>query len=317
MTHAKSPTARRPTAAPAPAPLSPADLALLTLTADPQLGKADRVSGYEAKGVVTFTFDDGPNPATTPTVLDALLAYDIPASFYIVTKKLVGSAAQPARDLVTRIKRDGFELASHTVTHPVLSGKKPARLAAEIDGSIAMLAEVAGQPIGLFRAPYGAADKRVRAWLAKRGLTEVFWSIDTRDWAATQAQTLRKQVGATILKQRGGVVLMHDIHPITAAVVAQIFDDLEAENCRRIATPDAAKPPIIPVSIHYFLRDRKQPRALPEAVAARTTRYTANLPARCAKRTPAPVSPVPTPVPAPAPAPSPAAVDRPSPQVTR
>jgi peptidoglycan/xylan/chitin deacetylase (PgdA/CDA1 family) len=242
------------------------------------------VSGEEVKDVVTFTFDDGPNPATTPAVLDALAAYDVPGSFYIVTRKLLGTAAQPARDLIARIKREGYELASHSVNHPVLVGKKPARLAAEIDESVKTLAAVAEMPIGLFRAPYGAMNKVTRAWFTKRGLTEVFWSIDTRDWEAKNAKRLRESVGATILKQRGGIVLMHDIHPITATVLPQILDDLEAENCRRLAAKDAAKPPIIPVSIHYFLRDQKQPRALPDAVQARTARYTAALPARCAKR---------------------------------
>ena len=58
---------------------------------------------------------------------------------------------------------------------------------------------------------------------------------------------------------------MHDIKPITAHTLASVLDDLEAENCRRLA---AGRPPIVPVSIHYFLRDGRMPRAIPEAVRA-------------------------------------------------
>ena len=38
-----------------------------------------------------------------------------------------------------------------------------------------------------------------------------------------------------ILKQNGGVVLMHDVKPITAKIIAEVLDDLEAENCQRLA----------------------------------------------------------------------------------
>jgi hypothetical protein len=42
--------------------------------------------------------------------------------------------------------------------------------------------------------------------------------------------------------------------------------------------------PILPVSIHYFVRDNKQGREIPAAVKQRTAAYRAALPGRCAKR---------------------------------
>ena len=93
-----------------------------------------------------------------------------------------------------------------------------------------------------------------------------------------------------IVKHDGGVVLMHDVKPITAEVVPKILDDLEAENCRRLA---AGAAPIWPVSIHYFLRDGKQPRAIPEEVKQRTEAYRLALPLRCAARlAPRPAAPL-------------------------
>ena len=69
------------------------DRNLRALTDDPILGKADRIDGDERKGVVAFTFDDGPNPETTPRVIDALEKYDIPATFFIVTQRIAGKHA--------------------------------------------------------------------------------------------------------------------------------------------------------------------------------------------------------------------------------
>ena len=260
------------------------DADLVELTNDPLLGKADRIEGTEVKGMVTFTFDDGPDPTTTPKVIAALVKYDVPATFFIVTRRLVGKHGEKPREILAQLVERGFAIASHTVSHPNLRRASPKKLAHEIDQSIRTLAKESGRPVAMFRAPFGAIDGRVRAWLKKRGLTEAFWSIDTLDWKARNADRLRKKIFSMIVKQEGGVVLLHDVKPITAQVIAHVLDDLEAENCKRLA---AKREPILPVSIHYFLRDKKQPRPIPDAVKKRTDAYRAALPARCAAR-PAP-----------------------------
>jgi peptidoglycan/xylan/chitin deacetylase (PgdA/CDA1 family) len=259
-------------------------------TNDPVLGKADRIGGGEVKGLVTFTFDDGPNPDTTPAVLDALKAYDIPATFFIVTKKLVGKDSEKPREVLARTMAEGHLVESHSVSHVHLGKADAKKLEAEITKSFEMLSTETKRQIGMFRAPFGSLGALGRVRLKKLGVTEVFWSIDTRDWEAKDQARLRATVLAMIVKQDGGVVLMHDVKPITAKVVSEVLDDLEAENCRRLA---AKQEPIWPVSIHYFVRDGKAPRAVPDEVAKRTQAYRQQLPARCAKRPPpAPPAPV-------------------------
>jgi peptidoglycan/xylan/chitin deacetylase (PgdA/CDA1 family) len=254
---------------------------LRSLTNDPVLGKADRIDGNEAKGIVAFTFDDGPNPETTPAVIEALEKYDVPATFFIVTQRLLGKHGEKSRELLTRELRAGFDIGSHSVTHANLKKAGAAKLDKEIDGSLRTLAPEAGRPIGLFRPPFGAFNKLGRKKLDELGVTEVLWSVDTLDWKAKNADTLRHKVFAMIMKQRGGVVLMHDVKPITAKIIANVLDDLEAENCRRLA---ANEDPIVPVSLHYFLKQGKTARPVPDAVARRTAAYRQKLPDRCARR---------------------------------
>ncbi|MGE0401490.1 MAG: polysaccharide deacetylase family protein [Kofleriaceae bacterium] len=262
---------------------------LTELTADPLLGNADRIDGNEATNLVAFTFDDGPNPETTPQVIDALEKYDIPATFFIVTRRLHGKSGEKPREILKRQLDAGFTVGSHSISHPNLKFASKEKLAKEIDGSIRTLSPAANRPIGLFRFPFGAANKLGRARIKKLGLTDVFWSIDTLDWKAKNAERLRKTVFSMIVKQKGGVVLMHDVKPITAQIIADVLDDLESENCARLA---AKQEPILPVSLHYFVKDGKTPRPIPEAVKKRTEAYRANLPNRCAKR-PKPVEPAP------------------------
>ena len=261
------------------------------LTADKELGKAARVMGEEAHGVVAFTFDDGPNPPTTPAVIDALEKYDVPATFFIVTQRLLGKLGAKSRDVLAREIAGGFLIGDHSMTHPNLGHADGKELDKEIDASIRVLAKEANRPIGLFRPPYGALSGAGRVRLKHLGLTEVIWSVDTLDWRARDPKKLRKKVITMIVKQNGGIVLMHDVKPITAAIIADVLDDLEAENCRRL---DAKEELIVPVSIHYFLRDGKTARPIPDAVTKRTEDYKKKLPDRCAKR------PKPEPTPAPA-----------------
>ena len=246
--------------------------------------------GNEVSGVVAFTFDDGPNPKTTPDVIAALEKYDVPATFFIITQKLAGKHGAPSRDVVAREVADGFIVGDHSRSHPNLKKAGERQLDLEIDDSIHALATDVGHPIGLFRPPYGALSGRGRRHLARLGVTEVIWSIDTLDWRARNPARLRAKVVRMIEKQHGGIVLMHDRKKITAKVIGEVLDDLEINNCRRLA---AGQAPIVPVSIHYFLRDGKAPRPIPDAVKARTAAYLKALPGRCAARTPPIVVPVP------------------------
>jgi peptidoglycan/xylan/chitin deacetylase (PgdA/CDA1 family) len=254
---------------------------LTSLTDDPVLGKSPlRVEGEEVHGLVAFTFDDGPSPQTSPDVIDALEKYDIPATFFIVTQRLDG---EKSRAVLSREIADGFTVGSHSVTHKNLKNATGDMITKEIDASFRTLAKWANHPIGLFRPPYGALSGAGRHRLTQLGVTEVIWSIDTLDWKAHDADKLRKKVLRMILDQNGGIVLMHDIRPITAKIIADVFDDLEAENCKRLA---AKQEPIWPVSLHYFIKnDKKTLRPVPDEVAKRTADYKTKLPDRCSKRT--------------------------------
>jgi peptidoglycan/xylan/chitin deacetylase (PgdA/CDA1 family) len=276
------PKAGAPRPAPAPAPAKPAaDQELARLADDPLLGRADAIDGKGLTGLVAFTFDDGPNPDTTPAVIEALQKYNVPATFFIVTRRISGRLGEKNREVLAKEIAGGFTIASHSVSHTNLRTVSSKAMGHEIDQSLRTLSKAAGRSIGLFRPPYGALDDRGRNHLKKRGLTEVRWSIDPADWRIKDTDKLRARTLATIVRQGGGVVLMHDVKEVTATSLALVLDDLEAENCRRLT---ARQEPILPVSIHYWLRDNGKPRSIPEAVKKRTLAYRNALPARCAAR---------------------------------
>src|SRR5690242_773941 len=89
-------------------------------TNDPILGNGKRINGEEVKGLVAFTFDDGPNPETTPAVIDALKQYNVPAAFFIVTQRITGKLGEHSREVLRRELDAGFLVGSHSVTHTTL-----------------------------------------------------------------------------------------------------------------------------------------------------------------------------------------------------
>jgi len=71
-------------------------------------------------GELGLTFDDGPNPAWTPQLLDLLASHEVKATFF-----LVGKFAQAEPELVRRIQSAGHLIGNHSWSHPSRSPGKP------------------------------------------------------------------------------------------------------------------------------------------------------------------------------------------------
>ncbi len=245
------------------------------------LGHADGINGEEIDGYVAFTFDDGPKPSTTPKVIDALVEYDVPGTFFVCGNRLVGKKKDKERALIARMVELGFEVGNHTYSHPHLKALTEKKMVWEIDRTSKVIASLVGKPTELFRPPYGSPSKTSSTHVATQGLTTVLWSIDSSDWRKPKDDRMRAAIVDGIFAENGGVVLMHDTKKITARTIHGVLDDLEAKNCERLA---AGEPIIVPVSLHYFLEDGGKARAIPPEIEARTQRYRDNLPGRCAAR---------------------------------
>jgi peptidoglycan/xylan/chitin deacetylase (PgdA/CDA1 family) len=254
------------------------------------LGGARKVMGDESPYHVAFTFDDGPKFETTPLVLAALTRYDIPAAFFVVGHRFVGKkeAAIKNAELLDEEIHDGYLIGNHTFNHVNLRKEDDAAMRSAIDRNADAIAGHLGYRPQLFRPPYGAMSAAAAGHTHKLGYTTVIWSVDQKDWVKAWRKSLRKRLIHEIIAEHGGVVLMHDTRAWTAETVASIFDDLEAENCRR---EEHGEKLIVPVSLHYFLREKDgSARPIPPDVEARTRHYLSELPARCAAREPAPQS---------------------------
>jgi peptidoglycan/xylan/chitin deacetylase (PgdA/CDA1 family) len=86
-------------------------------------------AGKRESGAVALTFDDGPDRATTPRLLELLERYGTRATFFVV-----GDKARRCPDLVQRILKEGHEIGNHSGSHDVfLMLRSRRRLAREIE----------------------------------------------------------------------------------------------------------------------------------------------------------------------------------------
>jgi len=275
-------------ASPSPPPAPPPSLPPAPTTeGDDGLAGGDLIREGGPPNRVAFTFDDGPSLHHTPAVLAALAAHDVPATFFVVGKELTRGHPDQRRALLRRVADAGHDIGNHTFGHVRLSAIRPAAAARDIERGADAIADAIGRHPTMLRPPYGARTPSLVRRLAQQRTTVVLWTIDPEDWTEPDAATLRRAVVARILADRGGIVVLHDTKRTTAAALPGILADLEVANCARLA---AGAEPILPVSLHYFIRDQGVPRPIPRPIAERTERYRDGLLRRCGVVKTTPVS---------------------------
>lgn len=84
--------------------------------------------------VVALTIDDGPDPATTPPILQLLDEYDARATFFLIGERIPGN-----EQLISQILEAGHELGNHLTRDERSIALTPAEFQADVAQAHAML----------------------------------------------------------------------------------------------------------------------------------------------------------------------------------
>lgn len=171
---------------------------------------------YKGKKLIALTFDDGPNPNTTPKLLEILESKKIPVTFFAL-----GENAQQYPEIIAQEAKNGHEVASHTWDHKDLQTLSIEEQKKEILNANKFINKITGQNISLYRPPYGSYNDNV---LKITPLTIINWSVDTNDWKYNTSEPVIEN--ALNYAYDGSIILMHDIHPWSVEAVPQIIDSL-------------------------------------------------------------------------------------------
>lgn len=152
---------------------------------------------------IALTFDDGPNPAVTPELLDLLDRHSVRATFF-----LIGAHVRACPELAREISGRGHAIGNHTHTHPALPLLSARRISEELARCDDAIVSATGQSPRWMRPPYGFRSPLLHGIVAQRkGAGVVMWSRLARDWKPQATEPIVQR----LRRVRGGdIVLLHD-----------------------------------------------------------------------------------------------------------
>ena len=184
-------------------------------------------------GEIVLTFDDGPLPTHTVTILKALRAHCTRATFFPVGKLSVGYP-----EVLKRVAEEGHTVGSHTWGHPNLAGrdrktKKPMTFDAakdEIERAISGVKFALGRPgAPFFRYPYLRDTPETIKYLGGRNIAIFSTDLDSFDFKGGRPSAMIARVMRNLKKRGKGILLFHDIQRVTARAMPALLNKLQAD----------------------------------------------------------------------------------------
>ncbi len=153
---------------------------------------------------VALTFDDGPDPASTPRFLDELDRLDVLATFFVLGRMLA-EHPELGRELASR----GHEVGVHGWAHRNHLRRTAPAISTDLRRTRDLVADLTGAMPRFFRPPYGVLSAGSLLAARRLGLQPVLWTAWGRDW---EQRATPDRVLATVRRglAGGGTVLLHD-----------------------------------------------------------------------------------------------------------
>ena len=153
--------------------------------------------------VVALTFDDGPNAAATPTILEILKHENVPATFF-----MLGRHVDRWPSIARAVAADGHQVGNHGYHHRKLHVRGPAYARLDLLLGTDAIQRATDVTPAHFRAPHGFRNPWVSSTAAALGQRTVGWSLGVWD---------SDRPGANVIAERavrgakpGCILLLHD-----------------------------------------------------------------------------------------------------------
>lgn len=180
---------------------------------------------------LVFTFDDGPDPKGTLSILNTLDEHCLKATFFFT-----GLRADRYPELVQEAARRGHTIAHHTWSHPnnlrrlsntgarsqIERGMKSITAALRKDTS---LDHISLAPF--FRFPGLNDSPRLTKWLGKKNIAIMSCELGSDDWRGISPNSIYRRTLANVAAAGKGIIIMHDTKVNTARALSQLLTELK------------------------------------------------------------------------------------------
>ena len=184
----------------------------------------------------TVTFDDGPS-ALSANFIRELKQAGAQTTYFEIGQSAAAFSATPREQMAVG------EVEDHTWRHPFLTHLGTADVNYEIGHTKDSLQRLVGQPVTLFRSPYGAHDSGTDRIVHQQGLLQILWDVDTRD--SDGAGTPEIIQNAETGMRPGAIILMHETYDRSLAALPSVLASARKHGLRLVSVPQllALDPP--------------------------------------------------------------------------
>ncbi|MEK4336681.1 MULTISPECIES: polysaccharide deacetylase family protein [Bacillus] len=180
------------------------------------------------KKAIALTFDDGPNPATTSTILAALKENKGHATFFVL-----GSRVQYYPGMLADILKGGNEIGNHSYNHPLLTRLPLKEAVKQVKDTQKLIEKASGYTPTHFRPPYGGTNPDINQAV---DMNVSLWDVDPEDWKIRNSQQITSHVLSHAAD--GKTVLMHDIYDSSARAAVKIIHELTKQGYQLVTVSE-------------------------------------------------------------------------------
>ncbi len=155
------------------------------------------------KKQVAISFDAAWGADKTEDIIKILQDYNADATFF-----LVGFWVEKYPEMVKEINEAGFEIGTHSNTHPNLTNLTASQMKLELETSKKLIEDITKKKVDLFRAPFGAYNNTLIDTALEMGLKTIQWDVDSLDWKDYSAMDITTRIINRV--KCGSIILCHN-----------------------------------------------------------------------------------------------------------
>jgi peptidoglycan/xylan/chitin deacetylase (PgdA/CDA1 family) len=207
---------------------------------------------------VVLTFDDGPWPVNTPSVLKTLAEECTTGIFFTI-----GKHATYYPEILKQVYAAGHTVGTHTWSHVALVNKKltEQQRKDEIEKGFAAVKWALGgvSPAPFFRFPALQHPPEMVTYLGERNIAMFSCDLDSFDFKASKPQVVIDTVMRKVDKLGKGIILMHDFHKHTAEALPELLKRLKAGGYKVVAMKAKAPAQVLAQYEEEVVKELKLP----------------------------------------------------------
>lgn len=168
---------------------------------------------------VAISFDAAWGAEKTKSIINTLLENNCGATFF-----LVGFWVDKYPELVKEINEKGFEIGTHSNTHPDMTKLSRDAAKLELSTSIKRIEDITLKKVELFRPPFGAYNNTLIEVSQECNVIPIQWDVDSLDWKGLSAQAITTRIINGV--KNGSIILCHNDAEHIVEALPMVLDRL-------------------------------------------------------------------------------------------